>query len=367
MGYVASVICLPLGAFRESDMSAEVFFIRVDDISDDASVAERVGRLADAVGLSEIAGADLMYMLKIHFGERGNETYVKPPWIKPLVERVQRAGSKIFLGDTNTLYVGSRSNAVDHLALAHDHGFTYERLGAPVVIADGLLGENQSPVEVNLKHYPQVYIANDAQAADGFVVVTNITGHVQTGLAGSIKNVGMGLAGRGGKRSQHCQMRPKVNKKKCVACGVCARWCPADAIDPDKCIGCGECYAVCRYGAISFRWSETSANLQEKLVEHCVGALEGKRDRSVFFNFMTAVTENCNCIGRTEEPLAPPIGIAASTDIVAVDKASADIIRRECGEDLFRKIYPSWDYTVQLSYGEQTGLGSQEYTLVEVS
>lgn len=354
---------------------SEVFFIKTPDTAGTADVVERVGRLADAAGIAEAAGDGLKYMVKVHFGERGNKTFLRPEWLRPLVERLQKGGSKVFVADTNTLYVGSRSNAVDHLTVAHEHGFTQDALGAPVMIADGLVGENQSPVEVELKHYRQVYIANDARAADGFVVATNVTGHVLAGLAGSIKNVGMGLAGRGGKRSQHCDLRPQVSKRECTACGTCEKWCPAGAItigeiaviDSAKCIGCGECYAVCPYGAIAFTWSETSANLQEKMAEHCYGALMGKRGRHFFFNFMTAITQDCNCIGKSGNLLVEPIGILASSDIVAVDQASVDMVEKAAGRDLFREMWPDWDYTVQLSYAESIGLGSRTYELTEVS
>ena len=355
-------------------MPSQVYFIPVGSLEDEGVVAS-VGALADAVGLGETVGSGLIYMLKTHFGERGNSTFVPSQWIRPLVESVQQAGSKMFVADTNTLYVGSRSNAVDHLSLAYEHGFSHESLGAPVVIADGLMGENQSSVEIDLKHYRQVYIANDARCADGFVVVTNITGHVLAGLAGSIKNVGMGLAGRGGKRSQHCDMSPEVVSADCVACGTCVEWCPTGAIsveetariDHAKCIGCGECYAVCRYKAIAFSWSETSGNLQEKMAEHCYGVLLGKRGTSLYFNFLTRITKNCNCIGHGEEALVGPIGILASTDIVAVDEASVDVVKRAVGEDLFSRMWPDWDYTVQLAYAESISLGSRDYELVEVA
>jgi len=354
---------------------AEVFFIKVPDATETAHVVARIARLAEAAGIGETGGDGLKYMVKVHFGEPGNETFLRPEWLRPLVEGLQAGGAKVFVSDTNTLYVGGRSNAIDHLTAAYEHGFTQETLGAPVIIADGLVGENQSPVEVDLKHYRQVYIANDARAADGFVVATNVTGHVQAGLAGSIKNVGMGLAGRGGKRSQHCDLRPRVSKKKCTACGTCAQWCPTDAItvedvaviDSAVCIGCGECYAVCPYGAISFTWSETSANLQEKMAEHCLGALSGKRGRNLFFNFMTAVTKNCNCMGSSGEILIDPVGILASDDIVAVDQATIDVIAEAAGRDLFREMWPDWDYTVQLSYAESIGLGSRSYELTQVS
>jgi hypothetical protein len=356
-------------------MASEVFIARLSSAAGIAALPDAVGRLADAAGISQVVEQGLFYMLKVHFGERGNNTYVNPSFIRPIISRAKAAGGRVFVSDTNTLYVGSRANAVDHLTVAREHGFTFETLDAPVIIADGLLGESQSAVEVNLKHYRRLYIANDARASDGFLVVTNVTGHMQTGLGAAIKNIGMGLAGRGGKRSQHCDLRPDILPKKCIACGTCAQWCPASAItvtklahiDPAKCIGCGECYAVCRHGAVQFNWNVTSAALQEKLVEHCFGVLKGKLSRCIFFNFLTAITLNCNCMGRTEKPELPPIGVLASTDIVAIDQASADVAKAAAGEDLFLRMYPSWDYTLQLSYAEEVGLGSRSYDLVEVS
>jgi uncharacterized protein len=355
-------------------MSPDVFFVKANpnDLSD---MAGRVGRLADAAGLNEMARPGLFYMIKIHFGEMGNDNYIKPVWVKPIADKLKGAGAKAFFSDTNTLYTGTRSNAVDHLNTAYAHGFTCDALGAPVIIADGLLGENQSAVEINQKHYRQVNIANDARAADGLVVVSNVTGHIEAGLAASIKNVGMGLAGRGGKRSQHCEMSPEILEDKCTGCRSCVKWCPASAItvdkiahiDPNKCIGCGECYAVCRFDAVHFEWSETSVNMQEKLVEHCYGAMKGKTGGILFFNFMTAVTHNCNCFGVTEKPEIPPVGVIASNDIVAVDQAAADLVNKAAGGDLFNKMYPSWDYTVQLAYAEKIGLGSRAYKLITVS
>ena len=355
-------------------MSAKVYFLELKPKDDLSRLAEGVAKLADAAGLAEVVVANRFYMVKVHFGERGNNTYVKPEWVKPLIDKAKAGKARVFVGDTNTLYVGSRWNAVDHLAVAREHGYTFEALGAPVIIADGLVGESQSPVEVNLKHYRHVQIANAVRAADGFIVVTNVTGHLQSSLGAAIKNVGMGMAGRGGKRSQHCDMKPEIITSKCTACRTCVAWCPTSAITVDKkaridaakCIGCGECYAVCKFGAVKFNWTESSPGLQEKLVEHCAGALKGKEGRSIFFNFITAVTQNCNCMGRTEKPELPPVGVLASTDIVAVDQASADVLNKAAGEDLFKRLWPSWDYTIQLSYGEKVGLGSRKYELTRL-
>lgn len=369
-------------------MASKVLFVKVNP-SDMSDVADRVERLGRALGLPGAVGIEEgklaasegnpwaprpYYMVKTHFGEMGNNTHINPMWIKPIVAALRTAGVKVFVADTNTLYVGSRSNAVDHLETARAHGFTHESLGAPVIIADGLRGESQSPVEVNLKHYESVWIANDARAADGLVVATNVTGHCESAFAGSIKNIGMGLAGRGGKRSQHCDLRPTIDAAKCAACGACVPWCPAEAItvqdtaiiNDSKCIGCGECHAMCPNEAVHFEWNESSANMQEKLAEHCVGVLKGKKGKAAFFNFLTAVTKDCNCMGITQKPEIAPIGILASTDLVAIDQAAADMVNAAAHGNLFERMWPEFKYSVQLEYAERIGLGSRAYEIVEV-
>jgi hypothetical protein len=195
----------------------------------------------------------------------------------------------------------------------------------------------------------------------------------------------MGCASRKGKLAQHCEISPEFDAKKCVGCGECVVHCPADAIelrkkkakkDADKCIGCGECIAVCPEEAVSIPWDSDTARFQKKMVEYTVGALKGKEERAIYLNFVTKVTPQCDCYGYSDTPLVKDLGILASKDPVAIDQAAVDLVNaqpaladccletnREPGEDKFRGVYPHIDWSIQLGYAEELGLGSRKYKL----
>jgi uncharacterized Fe-S center protein len=192
-------------------------------------------------------------------------------------------------------------------------------------------------------------------------------------MGATLKNIGMGLSSRGGKLSQHSGVIPQILKKKCTTCGVCDRWCPVGAIkmgtdyaiiDSTLCIGCGECLAVCQFDAVKIAWDESAVNLQKKVAEHCLAILQGKTGKAVFFNFLTYITKHCDCMDEAFKPEIADIGIIASTDPVAVDKAATDIIKGHIGKDFFKDIWPNIDYTIQIAYAQEIGLGSMEYDLV---
>jgi len=227
----------------------------------------------------------------------------------------------------------------------------------------------------NGKHFDQVRIAAAGHHAASSIVITHVKGHCLAGFGGAIKNVGMGYAARAGKLAQHHNSYPLFLEEKCTACGTCVRWCPADAITlesvarlhPEKCIGCGECYALCPFDAIDFQWSEDGPVLNEKMCEHVAGFLANKPGRVGYLNFVMDMARNCDCMGGKQPIEYPNIGILAGTDIVAVDKASADIAIERYGKDIWRDWWPSSDYAAQFAYGERIGIGSQAYEIVELS
>ncbi len=352
---------------------SRVYLVRTSDESGELEVARAVKKLFKAAGFEDIFKGAGLTAVKIHFGEKGNKGWIAPQYAKAAVECLEGAGASPFLADTNTLYAGQRSNSYDHLKLAASHGFSVENIGAPVIIADGLLGQNRSPVKVDGKHFKEVQLAPDIVHADAMLVLTHVTGHIVAGFGGSIKNIAMGCATRGGKLSMHTGARPELDRDKCTGCGTCAKWCPAGAIVIEDgfpvvadglCIGCGECLTVCRQDAMTFSWG--GPDIQEKMAEYALGVASTKKGRVGYINFITHVTKNCNCIGHAEEPSIADVGIAASIDPVAIDKASYDLANLSAGKDFFKDCFPNVDGMTQMRRGEKLGLGRMDYELVEL-
>jgi uncharacterized Fe-S center protein len=330
------------------------------------NLLDKVGELLEKVNLPKRIKKRGTVAIKLHFGEKGNTAYVRPIFLRRIVEGVKELGGKPFLTDTNTLYGGSRSDAVSHLGTAVEHGFTFSVVGAPIIIADGLVGN----------------------AADSLIVVTHFKGHELTGFGGTLKNIGMGCASREGKLSQHSTLGPKVKRKACVGCGTCVEWCAYGApqmrdgkafINPDTCVGCGECIAICPEGAIQIQWNEAAPGFQRKMVEYALGALKNKDKRTMFLNFVTQVSPYCDCYGYSDAPIVGDVGIFASDDPVAIDQASVDLVNAQPGSpaspytkdlspgaDKFRAVHQEVDWGVQLNYGEEMGLGMREYKLVSI-
>jgi hypothetical protein len=326
--------------------------------------------------------------IKLHFGERGNTAFIRPVFIRQIVDKVKAAGGKPFLTDANTLYVGTRSNSVDHLQTAIENGFAYSVVRAPLVIADGLRGGAEMAVSVNLKRFEKVYIASEIVRADALVSVAHFKCHELSGFGGTIKNLGMGCGSRKGKLAQHSTVSPKVKSKKCVGCGQCVDYCAQQAIElvdekarinPKKCVGCGECIIICPNEAIQIQWDQAIPVFLENMVEYTVGVLKGKEKTSAFLNFITQVSPACDCYGHADAPIVPDIGIVASEDPVAIDQAAADLVNQaqgrtdsvlkssiSPGQDKFMDIYPNVDWRIQLDYAEKVGLGTRNYKLVAI-
>ncbi len=349
---------------------------------------QRISQLLDQVPFSRPLAKNNLVAIKIHFGEKGNTAYVRPIYLRPITDKVRAWGGKPFVTDANTLYVGTRAESVSHLQTALENGFSYDTVGAPLIIADGIKGKSAVKVTIKKKNFKSVSIAADIVDADAFISVAHFKGHELSGFGGTIKNVGMGCASREGKLSQHSNIAPKVARKKCIGCGECVSHCAQSAIaledeksviNPETCVGCGECILTCPQGAIQIQWNESIPIFQQKMVEHMAGVLKGKEGRSLFLNFLTDISPACDCYGHADRPIVRDIGILASVDPVAIDQASADLVNQEpgnrdsaltknfaAGEDKFRGVYPQVDWEVQLAYAEEIGLGTREYQLVSV-
>ncbi len=325
-------------------------------------------------GFENIINKQDLTAVKTHFGERGVNSYVHAEYIEPIIRKIKSCGAKPFLTDTNVLYKSERDNAIDHMDLAREHGFTYESTGAHIIIGDGISGVNEEEITINAPLNKSVNIAAEYVSANSLVVVTHVTGHIGVGFGATIKNLGMGMSSRKGKLTQHSVSHPKIVETKCIQCGTCLKWCPVDAIImkensaeiiQEKCIGCGECLAVCRYDAVKFKWDSSDELLQQQIVEHALGIVSAKKDKIAYFTFLINMTKECDCIAHHDNYVVEDIGVLAGTDPVAIDQAVLDLTTNN-GENINQLSYPNIDGEVQLRYGEKVGLGNREYVIEEI-
>lgn len=367
-------------------MASDVFFTNMRT-KPGVSMLDKVDALFKRAGFDQLIEPKDLVAVKVHFGERGNTGYVRPQFIKRVVDQVAAKGGKPFLTDANTLYVGGRANAVDHFKTAVENGFAFSVVGAPVIIADGLNGKDFVNVDVELKHFKTVKIASAAYHADAMIVVSHFKGHEASGFGGTIKNVGMGLGCRSGKQQMHSELLPEISEDKCIGCTKCTKWCPAEAIsmkdkkafiDKDVCIGCGECTVTCPSQAIAINWRTDPDDFQEKMAEYMAGVIKNKKNKVGYISFVMNVTPDCDCCGYSDAPIVNDVGILASYDPVALDQACVDLVNKQKAlpntrldgyvdvADKFGGVHPAIDWSTQLHYAQEIGLGSREYNLIKI-
>jgi uncharacterized Fe-S center protein len=376
-------------------MKRDVYF--ADLKAGGKTLLDKLDLLLDRTDLKgKIREKDLV-AIKLHFGEKGNTAFVRPIFLRRVVDRVKDSKGRPFLTDTNTLYRGMRQEAISHLTTAYQHGFTYSVVEAPLLIADGLRGNSAVKVRIDQPLFKTVSIAHDIYMADTLIGVTHFKGHELSGFGGTLKNLGMGCSSREGKLSQHSNISPQVKEKTCSGCKRCLTTCAYEAImmkslkpgvekkkevasiDPETCVGCGECILTCPTGAVQIKWNETIPLFQKKMVEHAYGAVHKKKGKALYLNFLTQISPSCDCYGYSDTSIVNDIGILASEDPVAIDQASVDLVNRESGnrasklpknwengEDKFRALYPEVDWSIQLSYAEEIGLGTRDYELIKI-
>jgi len=354
------------------------------------SLLDKLETLVRKAGIEQIDFAGKFTAVKIHFGEPGNLAYIRPNYAARLVQFLQKKGAKVFLTDANTLYSGCRSNAVDHLQSAMENGFNPIAVPCPVIIADGLKAIDYREVSINGEYCKTAKIGAAIADADIVVSMNHFKGHEQTGFGGALKNLGMGSASAAGKLEMHSSSQPVMVEASCTSCGQCVKYCASQAItlnarrkaeiDYAKCIGCGQCVAVCQYDAAQVVWDNSSIVTCYKVAEYALAVVKEKPNFHI--NFIMDVSPNCDCWGHNDAPIVPNIGIAASFDPVALDRACADMVTAAAantgsclnlhehgtlqGEDKFKLVHPKTDWKAGLAHAEKIGLGSMAYELITV-
>lgn len=301
--------------------------------------------------------------IKLHFGEKGCKTYINPKLVKKVYDKIKSLGKKVTLIECNVLYRGSRTNTTDHLATAKEHGFDF----APIDILDGEKGEEFINVSLEKGLVKNVKLGKGLKKYDSMIVLTHFKGHEMAGFGGAFKNIGMGLGSRAGKLQMHSEISPFVNIERCTGCETCIKHCNANAIslinekakiDQEKCEGCAMCIAVCPEKAVKVPWGgSTSEQLQKKIIDYSKGVMKLMKNKIIFINVLKNITENCDCMDYEQEPIMKDIGILMGDGIVAIDKASLDLIK-EMGKDFGGE--------VQVEYAVEKGLGSKDYRIVNL-
>lgn len=369
---------------------ASVFFTDFR-VTQDGGIERKLKMLCKKAGISSIDFSGKFTAIKLHFGEDGNLSFLRPDYARAVAELVKELGGKPFLTDCNTLYPGSRKNALDHLACAEKHGFSLATAGCQILIGDGLKGTDEVDVPVtNGEYCKAAHIGRAVMDADIFISLSHFKGHEATGFGGAIKNIGMGCASRAGKMDQHSSGKPVVNRDACKGCRLCAKECGSDAIiyedkkaviDQEKCKGCGRCIGACSFDAIYNPNGSANEELDCKMAEYAQAVCFGRP--CFHINIIRDVSPWCDCHAFNDAPLIPNLGMAASFDPVALDQACSDLclaasrfentrITDNAGrglkitKDLWKDSTPEsvWDMT--LVHAEKIGLGTRTYKLEKI-
>ncbi len=353
-------------------MKSEVYFAEVQSREQEQRVSA-LKRLLDKLDPFSAYHKGEIIPVKLTIGDSLCVYNLNPELVKAVVSKIKKKGAKPFLFDTSVIYKGERQNAVDHLTLAENKGFSYSKVGAPFIIADGVLGQDGRYFSLESPQINRIKVPSFVGMLNSLTVLSHVTGHIVSGYAGAIKNVAMGMSCRSTKQVQHSSLKPSVITKKCTACGCCVEICPVRAIsfkeqkafiDQSVCLGCSECLCACKFDAIFINWHEEPKVFCKKMVEVAQFILSRFKN-NFFLNFALDITKECDCISaKGEKMIAENLGILASSDIVSLDKASADLARANKESGLFSDTQGI--YTGMFEYAAEKGLGKLEYNLIRV-
>ncbi|MBP3541261.1 MAG: DUF362 domain-containing protein [Clostridia bacterium] len=354
----------------------------------------KLQKLIRAAGIDQINMEGRFVAIKTHFGELGNTAYLRPQYARALVEVVKSLGGKPYLTDCNTLYVGSRKNALEHLYCAWENGFTPLSAGCPLIIADGLKGTDDVEVPVVGGEYVEkAKIGRGIMDADIIISLNHFKGHENTGFGGALKNLGMGCGSRAGKKEMHKSGKAGVDHDLCVGCKLCTKHCANNALRFDEasrkmsvvsenCVGCGRCIGACNFDAISFAEDNSAQMLNRRMAEYAKAVVDGRPQFHV--SLVMDISPFCDCHAENDAPILPDVGMFASFDPVALDQACVDaclklspIMNSQLGDHLndpdfhdhhdhFTNSTPESEWRSCLEHGEKIGLGSREYELVTI-
>ena len=320
-------------------MPSQVFFMDLRASAKEPNF-KKFQRLLEALDVKSIIHRRKkrpLMAVKLHFGEKGNTAFIRPIYVRQVVDKIWDLGGRPFLTDANTVYVGTRSEAVSHLTTAIENGFAYAVVRAPLVIADGLTGKAEVEVEINREQFKTCLSGRGHRGGRSPGDPDPLQAARTLGLRRRPEKPGDGLRLPQRQAVPALQHRPQGDGKEVHRLRRLRgplrpgghQHQPGDGKGghrPHKCVGCAECILVCPYGNIQIQWNESIPVFLKKMMEYAYGVMTTKRDRGVFVNFITQVSPACDCYGHNDLPIVGDIGILASRDPVAIDQACADLV-----------------------------------------
>ena len=351
------------------------------------SQLDKLRKLLEKSEFSQIDFDGKFVAIKLHFGELGNLSFLRANYAKVVADFIKERGGRPFITDCNTLYVGSRKNALEHMDTAYLNGYSPFSTGCHVIIADGLKGSDDIEVPVAGGEYCKTArIGRAVMDADIVISLAHFKGHEEAGFGGALKNIGMGCGSRAGKEEMHSSGKPIVDQDKCIGCGKCVENCAHNGphiengkctILKYKCTGCGRCINVCPMHAIHADYAIANELLNCKIAEYAKAVVDGRP--SFHIALALDVSPCCDCHNFSDVPIVPNVGMFASFDPVALDTACADMINaqpvnpnsviareHDHPHDHFTAAHPDTDWRAAVEHGEAIGLGTTHYELVTV-
>ena len=373
---------------------SKVYFTDFRTVAFGDGLTMKLKKLIKKAGIGDIDMDGKFVAIKMHFGELGNISFLRPNYARAVVDVVKELGGKPFLTDCNTMYPGSRKNALEHLECAWENGFTPLTVGCPIIIGDGLKGTDDIGVPVVGGEYvKEAMIGRAVMDADVFISLSHFKGHETTGFGGAIKNIGMGCGSRAGKKAQHMNGQPEIDPELCRGCRACMKECANDGLSFDEstrkmsintqnCVGCGRCIGACNFDAIAFANYAAPKDLNCRMAEYTKAVIQNRPNFHV--SLIVDVSPNCDCHAENDAPILPNIGMFASFDPLALDQACVDACLKAtplpnsqlaeamekedfCDHhDHFENTTPNSEYKTCLAHAEKIGLGTRDYEIVVV-
>ncbi len=372
---------------------SKVFFAstRVTKWKYSDSMAGKLETMLKTIDLSQYFEPKEWVAVKTHFGSEGAHRIVRPVFLRKVVEAIKAVGAKPFVTDT------VRIKGLDYLEVANQNGINHLSVGAPVVLADGLYGNDNIMVRAG-EILGEIAVASGIHDVPAMVVCSHVKGHIQAGYGGAIKNLAMGgVSGshrhcgwRCGRGAMHTIGEGKLvwDESKCTLCLQCQEICPLEGIyfkdhkfgyDDDLCWRCGRCTRVCPEGAITLPGGDDETFMRS-LSEAAMAVLSTFKPKKVLYvNFLTEIQPECDCMPAAEVPVIQDIGILLSDDLVAIEKASVDMLLRQKplpaslaedekvrdGSDILFELHKK-PYMLQIQEAERLGLGSSQYEIIRI-